>query len=73
VLGKDTAGQKDLGTPGVKEAITQAMKNRREQVLRSAYISGLRNDAVVQNLIAKRVVGSQGKVPTLGAAVPAAK
>ncbi len=64
VLGKDAAGQKDLGTPGVKEAITQAMKNRREQVLRSAYISGLRNDAVVQNLIAKRVVGSQGKVPT---------
>jgi peptidyl-prolyl cis-trans isomerase SurA len=73
VLGKDAAGQKDLGTPGVKEAITQAMKNRREQVLRSAYISGLRNDAVVQNLIATRVVASQGKVPTTGATAPAAK
>jgi len=73
VLGKDTAGQKDLGTPGVKEAITQSLKNRREQVLRSAYISSLRNDAVIQNLIAKRVVASQGKAPTLGPAAPAAK
>ena len=26
VLGKDTAGQKDLGTPGVKDAISQSLK-----------------------------------------------
>ena len=63
VLGKDTAGQKDLGTPGVKEAITQSLKTRREQVLRSAYITSLRNGAVIENLIARRVVESQGKVP----------
>ena len=73
VLGQETAGQKDLGTPGVKEAITQGLKQRREQVLRSAYISNLRNSAVVENLIAKRVVESQGKVPASGAAAPAAK
>ena len=73
VLGKDTAGQKALDTPGVKEAITQSLKSRREQVLRAAYINTLRNDAVVQNLIAKRVVASQGKVPTPAAAAPAAK
>jgi peptidyl-prolyl cis-trans isomerase SurA len=73
VLGKDAAGQKDLGTPGVKEAIAQAMKNRREQVLRAAYINSLRNDAVIQNLIARRVVASQGKVPTLGPAAPSSK
>ena len=63
VLGKDPAGQKELTTPGVKEAITQLIKGRREQVLRAAYISDLRNGATIQNLMAKRVVESQGKVP----------
>jgi peptidyl-prolyl cis-trans isomerase SurA len=65
VLGKDTAGQKTLDTPGVKDAISQSLKTRREQLLRSAYISNLRNGAVIENLIAKRVLESQGKVPTL--------
>ena len=73
VLGKDNAGQKDLGTPGVKEAISQSLKSRREQLLRSAYIDTLRNGAVIENLIAKRVVESQGKVPTLAPAAPGAK
>lgn len=73
VLGKDTAGQKDLGTPGVKDAIRQGLKDRREQLLRSAYLSSLRSGAVIDNLIAKRVVASQGKVPTLLAPPPGPK
>jgi parvulin-like peptidyl-prolyl isomerase len=73
VLGTDTAGQKDLGTPGVKDAVSQSLKSRREQLLRTAYVSNLRNGAVVENLIARRIVESQGKVPTLGLAAPGAK
>ena len=73
VLGKDTAGQKDLGTPGVKDAISQSLKNRRELVLRSAYANTLRNGAVIENLIASRVVQSQGKVPTLAPKAPGVK
>jgi peptidyl-prolyl cis-trans isomerase SurA len=73
VLGKDAAGQKDLGTPGVKDAISRSLKSRREQLLRSAYINSLRNGAVIENVIAKRVMESQGKVPTLAAAAPGAK
>jgi peptidyl-prolyl cis-trans isomerase SurA len=73
VLGKDAAGQKDLSTPGVKEAISQSLKARREQLMRAAYITSLRNGAVIENLIARRVVESQGKVPALGPAAPGAK
>jgi peptidyl-prolyl cis-trans isomerase SurA len=73
VLGKDPAGQKDLGTPGVKDAIGQSLKARREQLLRSAYISSLHNGAVIENLIARRVVESQGKMPALAPAAPRAK
>jgi peptidyl-prolyl cis-trans isomerase SurA len=73
VLGKDTAGQKDLGTPGVKDAISQSLKNRREQLLRSAYINNLRNGAVIENLIAGRVVESHGRVPAVAGAAPGTK
>ena len=73
VLGKDPAGQKDLGTPGVKDAISQSLKNRREHVLRSAYVNSLRNGAMIENLIANRVVESRGKVPAVAAVAPGAK
>jgi peptidyl-prolyl cis-trans isomerase SurA len=73
VIGKDTAGQKDLATPGVKDAISQSMRARREQLLRSAYISSLRSGAAIENLIARRVVEAQGKVPTLAPAAPGVK
>jgi peptidyl-prolyl cis-trans isomerase SurA len=73
VVGRDAAGQKDLGTPGVKDSIRQALQGRRQQLLRAAYMSSLRNGAVIENLIARRVVESQGKVPTLTPAAPGAK
>jgi peptidyl-prolyl cis-trans isomerase SurA len=65
VAGKDPAGQKTLDTPGVKDAINRALKTRREQLLRAAFVTSLRNAATVDNLIVKRVVEAQGKVPTL--------
>ncbi len=68
VLGKDPAGQKDLSTPGVKDAISQSLKARREQLLRAAYTNTRRNGATIENLIATRVVESRGKVPAVSAA-----
>ena len=64
VVAKDAAGQKDLSMPEVKNAITQGLRNRREQLLRAAFLGAIRNEAVVKNLIAERLVASQGKVPT---------
>jgi peptidyl-prolyl cis-trans isomerase SurA len=73
VLGKDPAGQKDLATPGVKDAISRSLKSRREQLLRSAYVDSLHNGAVIENVIAKRVVESQGKVPAVTQAASGTK
>ena len=73
VVGKDTAGQKDLSMPEVKTAIRQALRDRREQLLRTAFLAAIRNDAVVVNLIAKRLVESQGKMPSLAPAAPGTK
>jgi len=70
VLAKDPAGQKDLSMPEVKDAITQGLRTRREQLLRAAYLGAIRNDAVVVNLIARRLVESQGKMPSVAPAAP---
>jgi len=59
--------------PEVKAAISQALRDRREQVLRAAFLAATRNDAVVVNLIAKRLVESKGKMPSLAPAAPGTK
>lgn len=63
VVAHDTAGQKDLSMPEVKQAITTTLRGRREQLLRAAYLASLRNDTPVVNYLAKKVVESNGKVP----------
>ena len=60
-VAKDKKGQKDLSMPDVKEGISSMLKNRKEQLFRAAYLSNLRNDAQVTNVLAKQLVAAQGK------------
>jgi peptidyl-prolyl cis-trans isomerase SurA len=60
-VAKDKKGQKDLSMPDVKEGISTMLKNRKEQLFRAAYLSNLRNDAQVTNILAKQLVAAQGK------------
>jgi len=62
VVAHEQAGERGLTTPGVKDGITGTLKQRKEQLLRTAYLSAARGDADVTNLAARRVVESQGKV-----------
>ncbi|MGE0041566.1 MAG: peptidylprolyl isomerase [Vicinamibacterales bacterium] len=73
VIAHDTAGQKDPSMPEVREAITEGLKAQREQLLRAAYLTNLRGSAVVVNHLAKRIVETDGKVPSLAPAAPGAK
>jgi peptidyl-prolyl cis-trans isomerase SurA len=61
VVAHEQAGQRDLSTPGVKEQISQALKGRREQLLRTAYLTEARTNAQVVNYLARRVVESEGR------------
>jgi peptidyl-prolyl cis-trans isomerase SurA len=62
VIAHEQAGERSLTTPGVRDAITSTLKTRKEQLLRTAYLSAARSDAEVTNHAARRVVESQGKV-----------
>jgi peptidyl-prolyl cis-trans isomerase SurA len=73
VVAHELAGQRDLSTPGMRDRITDALRGRKEQLLRAAYLTNIRGEAQVVNLLAKRLVESQGKMPSLMPSAPAAK
>jgi peptidyl-prolyl cis-trans isomerase SurA len=62
VVAHEPAGERGLSTPGMKEGITETLKDRKEQLLRTAYLSAARGDAAVVNHQARRVIESHGKV-----------
>lgn len=61
VMGLETAGQRDLSTPQVKESIVTNLRTRKEQVLRAAYLTALRSDADIVNYFARRIVERETK------------
>jgi peptidyl-prolyl cis-trans isomerase SurA len=72
VVTHEQAGQRDLSTPGVKQAISDSLRGRKEQLLRAAYLTAVRSDAKVVNYQARRLVESMGKSPAPQPAAPAA-
>jgi parvulin-like peptidyl-prolyl isomerase len=73
VVAFEKAGQRDLSMPAVREQITAALRERKEQLLRAAYLTAARTDANVVNYLARRLVESQGKMPSLAPTQPGAK
>lgn len=63
LIAKEQAGQRKLSDPQVQQSVRQTLQNRREQLLRSAYLSAARDEAHVVNYLAKEVVESAGKLP----------
>jgi parvulin-like peptidyl-prolyl isomerase len=70
VVAHEPAGQRDLSVQAVRDNITSALRGRKEQLLRAAYLSAAQSDAHVVNYLARRLVEAQGKIPALGLAAP---
>ena len=73
VVAHEQAGQRDLSTPGLRERISETLRARKEQLLRAAYLTAVRNDAVVANYMARRLVESKGQVPGAAPSSPGKK
>jgi parvulin-like peptidyl-prolyl isomerase len=73
VIAKEEPGQRDPSMPAVRETIIATLRERKEQLLRAAYLTAVRNDAVVVNHLAQRLVETQGQSPTLAPAAPGAR
>jgi peptidyl-prolyl cis-trans isomerase SurA len=61
VLAKEPAGQRDLNDPRVQEIIRGQLRERREQLLKAAYYEVVRNEARIENNLAKEVLGGAEK------------
>jgi peptidyl-prolyl cis-trans isomerase SurA len=65
VVAREPAGQRELSSPGVRDTIKNMLHDRREQLLKTAYVAAARNEAKIENGLAKRIVDAQGKAPGL--------
>jgi peptidyl-prolyl cis-trans isomerase SurA len=70
LVARQPAGQRDPSMPEVRDGITNTLRGRREQLLRTAYLDTLRNKATVMNHLAQRLIEAQGTLPALGPAAP---
>jgi peptidyl-prolyl cis-trans isomerase SurA len=63
LVAKEAPGQRELADPTVQQSIRDNIHNRKEQLLRAAYMALAREDAKVTNYLAQQVVESAGKLP----------
>ncbi len=64
LIAKEAAGQRELSDPQVQQSIRDSLRNRKEQLLRVAYLSTARDEAHVVNYLAQQVLESAGKLPS---------
>jgi peptidyl-prolyl cis-trans isomerase SurA len=61
LVDRDPGGQKDLSDPRVEAQIRQVIFNRRDQLLRAAFFETIRNQAEVENFLARRILDEAGQ------------
>src|ERR1700692_196076 len=65
LVAKEAPGQRDLNDPTVQQSIRDNIHNRKEQLLRAAYLAIARNNAKITNYLAQQEVESAGKLPVV--------
>ena len=63
LIAREAPGQRELSDPQVQQTIRDTLRNRKEQLLRAAYLATARDEAKVVNYLARQVVESAGKLP----------
>ena len=61
VISREPAGQRELNDPRVQQNIREMLLNRKNQLLQSAYIEVVRNQAKIENYLARSIVDNAGK------------
>jgi peptidyl-prolyl cis-trans isomerase SurA len=63
LVAREAAGQRDVNDPQVQQMIRDTLRNRKEQLLRNAYLTVARDEAHVTNYLAQQVIETAGKLP----------
>jgi peptidyl-prolyl cis-trans isomerase SurA len=65
LMAKEAPGQRQISDPQVQQSIRDTLRNRKEQLLRAAYMAEARDGAKVSNYLAQQVIESNGKLPEI--------
>jgi peptidyl-prolyl cis-trans isomerase SurA len=63
LIAREAPGLRGISEPQVQQNIRDTLRNRKEQLLRSAYLAIARSEARTTNYLAERVVEAAGKLP----------
>jgi len=73
LITRESPGLRGINDPQVLQTIRDTLRNRKEQLLRAAYLAIARDDARVTNYLAEQVMETAGKLQDAGkSAAPAA-
>ena len=64
---KEAGGQHELADPKVQADIRQIIFNRKETLLKNAYLDVVRNETTIKNLMAQKVLSDVGVLSKSGA------
>ena len=65
LMAKQAQGQRNLSDPQVQQTIRDTLRNRKEQLLRAAFLATARDQSEVVNNLAQQVQESSGKLPEI--------
>ena len=60
LISKEPAGQRELKDPKVQQAIRDQLRDRREQLLKAAYMESLRDSSSIENYLADQILKNNG-------------
>ena len=63
LLTRESPGLRGITEPQVQQTIRDTLRNRKEQLLRLAYLAVARDGAQVKNFLAEQVIEAAGKLP----------
>ena len=70
---RESPGQRNISDTQVQQTIRDTLRNRKEQLLRAAYLAIARDEARVRNYLAEQVIEAAGKLPEAAKTVKPAK
>jgi peptidyl-prolyl cis-trans isomerase SurA len=63
LITRESPGLRGISDPQVQQTIRDTLRNRKEQLLRAAYLATARDEARVTNYLAQQVMEAAGKLP----------
>ncbi|HYK38544.1 MAG TPA: peptidylprolyl isomerase [Candidatus Eremiobacteraceae bacterium] len=63
LVAREAPGQRGMNDPQVLQTIRDTLRSRKEQLLKAAYLSTVRDEAKITNYLARQVIEAAGRLP----------